>query len=100
MRVMDSNEPRQGPDRLPPPANRLQIRQQNDPELAHFFNEFRVDYNLVGDHLFIIHNRGSDVAAGPGDWLVTRPGGPVDVELGDYAMRARQPRRRPTPAAH
>jgi hypothetical protein len=95
MRTMDSTEPRQRPDRLPPAATRLQIRQHNDPELAHFFNEFRVDYKLVGDHLFIIRRRGSDVAAGPGDWLVARPDGGVDVELGDYAMRARQPQRRP-----
>lgn len=64
-----------------------------------FFNEFRVDYSLVGDHLFIIHNRGRDVQAGPGDWLVARPDGLVEGEFRDHAMRA-QPRHRPSGAGH
>ena len=100
MQATDSAEPRRGAQRLPSAPTRLQIHQYNDPEIVCFFNEFRVDYDVVGDHLFIVHNRGSDVAAGPGDWLLARPDGVIDVELGDYAMRARQPRHRPTAAVH
>jgi hypothetical protein len=47
-------------------------------------------YDLVGDHLFIIRSREMDIAAGPGDWLVVGPDGEVAVERGDYALRAQR----------
>jgi hypothetical protein len=72
------------------PGRLVQIHQYNDPELLEFFNEHRVQYRLVGDHLFIIRSRGHDVAAGPGDWLSTAADGHVDVHRGDYARRAQQ----------
>ncbi len=70
--------------------HRLQIHQYNDPEILAFFIQYAVDYDLAGDHLFIIHGRESDLAAGPGDWLVARPDGEVGVVRGDYALRARR----------
>lgn len=100
MQATDSAEPRQGPERLSLPPTRLQIHQYNDPEIVHFFNECRVKYDLVGDHMFVIHCRTGKRAAGPGDWLVARPDGEVEVELGDYAMRARQPRHQRSAAGH
>jgi hypothetical protein len=72
------------------PSRRVQIHQYNDPEILEFFNEQRVRYRLVGDHLFIIRSRGRDVAAGPGDWLTTAADGEAEVERGDYARRARR----------
>lgn len=69
---------------------RVQIHQYNDPEILRFFNEHRVLYRLVGDHLFIVPSRGLDVAAGPGDWLTTGADGEVEVRRGDYARRAQQ----------
>ena len=90
MQATDSAEQKQGPSGLLALTSRLQIHQYNDPEILEFFIEYRVEYDLVGDHLFIIHGRESDLAAGPGDWLVARPGGEVDVELGDYALRPRR----------
>ena len=49
-----------------------------------------VEYELIGDHLFIIRSRKRDLAAGPGDWLVVAPDGEVEVERGDYALRAQR----------
>lgn len=69
---------------------RVQIHQYNDPAILEFFINSAVEYRLMGDHLFIIRSRGHDVAAGPGDWLVVRPDGEVDIERGDYALRAEQ----------
>jgi len=70
--------------------HRVQIHQYNDPEVLEFFNGHGVEFRLVGDHLFIIRSRERDLAAGPGDWLVAAPGGEVEVERGDYALRARR----------
>lgn len=72
------------------PRQRVQIHQYNDPEILEFFNEHRVRYRLVGDHLFIIRSHGQDVAAGPGDWLGTAADGEVEVRRGDYVRRAQQ----------
>ena len=69
---------------------RVQIHQYNDPEILEFFIGHGVEYRLVGDHLFIIRSRNQDVAAGPGDWLVFAPDGEVEVERGDYALRAQR----------
>lgn len=74
---------------------RVQIHQYNDPEILEFFIRHRVEFRLVGDHLFIIRSRKRDVAAGPGDWLVAAPGGEVEVERGDYAGRAQRTIPRP-----
>jgi len=95
---MASAEQTQGAQRLASLPTRLQIHQYNDPELLEFFIKYAVEYDLAGDHLFIIHGRESDLAAGPGDWLVARPDGAVDVERGDYALRARQAMTRPSKA--
>jgi len=70
--------------------HRVQIHQYNDSEVLEFFNGHGVEFRLVGDHLFIIRSRERDLAAGPGDWLVAAPGGEVEVERGDYALRARR----------
>ncbi len=78
---------------------RLQIHQYNDPEILEFFNTHRVDFRLVGDHLFIVRTRHGDVAAGPGDWLALCADGMVEVERGDYARRARLARTRALNAA-
>ena len=51
-------------------ASRIQVRQYNDPDLLGFFNEYGVEYDLIGDHLCIIRTRKMDLPAGPGDWLV------------------------------
>ena len=69
---------------------RVQIHQYNDPEILEFFNAHEVEFRLVGDHLFVIRSRSTDLAAGPGDWLVVGPDGEVDVERGDYALRAQR----------
>ena len=69
---------------------RVQIHQYNDPEILEFFNAHRVQYRLIGDHLFIVRSRGRDVAAGPGDWLAISSDGEVEVQRGDYARRARR----------
>jgi hypothetical protein len=69
---------------------RIQIHQYNDPEILEFFIKYGVEYRLVGDHLFIIRSRRSELAAGPGDWLVAGPSGEVEVERGDYAVRAQR----------
>ena len=68
---------------------RVQIHQYNDSEILAFFNGSGADFRLLGDHLFVIHSRGRDAAAGPGDWLVVAPDGEVDVEPGDYRRLAR-----------
>jgi hypothetical protein len=70
---------------------RVQIHQYNDPEILEFFIRHRVEFRLVGDHLFVIRSRKRCVAAGPGDWLVAAPGGEVDVERGDYARPTQPP---------
>jgi hypothetical protein len=70
--------------------NRVQIHQYNDPEILEFFIKYEVEYRLAGDHLFIIRSRNSELAAGPGDWLVAGPSGEVEVERGDYALRAQR----------
>ena len=72
------------------PGPRVQIHQYNDPEILEFFNEHRVRYRVVGDHLFIVRSRRREVAAGPGDWLTTAADGEVEVQRGDYARRARR----------
>ena len=72
---------------IPP---RVQIHQYNDPEVLEFFIKNGVEYRLLGDHLFIIRGRESELAAGPGDWLVAGPDGEVEVERGDYALRAQR----------
>lgn len=69
---------------------RIQIRQYNDPEILAFFNAHGVEFRLVGDHLFVIRSRETDVAGGPGDWLVVAPDGEVEVEPGDDALRAQR----------
>jgi len=71
-------------------AGRVQIHQYNDPEILGFFNAHRVEYRLIGDHLFIIHGRRGDVAVGPGDWLAIAADGEVEVRRGDYARRAQR----------
>ena len=70
--------------------SRVQIRQYNDADILEFFDTHRVEFRLLGDHLFIIRSRSRDLAAGPGDWLGTGPDGEVEVQQGDYARRARQ----------
>jgi hypothetical protein len=57
---------------------------------SRFFIKYEVEYRLAGDHLFIIRSRNSELAAGPGDWLVAGPSGEVEVERGDYALRAQR----------
>jgi len=69
---------------------RVQVHQHNDSGLLEFFNTHGVEYDLTGDHLFIIRSREMDLAAGPGDWLVVGPDGEVDVDRGDYALRAQR----------
>ena len=69
---------------------RVQIHQYNDPEILEFINGHGVEFRLVGDHLFIIRSRRRDLAAGPGDWLVVASDGEVEVERGDYALRAQR----------
>ena len=69
---------------------RVQIHQYNDPDILEFFNAHGFEYELIGDHLFIIRSRKRDLAAGPGDWLVVAPDGEVEVEGGDYALRAQR----------
>ena len=69
---------------------RIQIHQYNDPEILEFINGHGVEFRLVGDHLFIIRSRRRDLAAGPGDWLVVASDGEVEVERGDYALRAQR----------
>ena len=69
---------------------RVQVHQHNDSGLLEFFNTHGVEYDLTGDHLFIIRSREMDLAAGPGDWLIVGPDGEVDVERGDYALRAQR----------
>lgn len=71
-------------------SNRVQIHQYNDPEILEFLIKYRVEYHLVGDHLFVIHNRNAEIAAGPGDWLVTGADGEVEVERGDCQLRAQR----------
>jgi hypothetical protein len=69
---------------------RVRVHQYNDSEILAFFNRHGVEFHPVGDHLFIIRSRKSDLAAGPGDWLVAGPDGEVDVQRGDYALRAQR----------
>ena len=88
--AIDLADQKQEPKELSPVPSRIQVRQYNDPELLGFFNEYGVEYDLIGDHLFIIHGRKRDLAAGPGDRLVVRPDREVDVERGDYALRAQR----------
>jgi hypothetical protein len=71
------------------PCSRVQIHQYNDPEILEFLNAHGVEYRLLGDHLFVIRTRGHELAAGPGDWLVTSARGDVFVQPGDYARRQR-----------
>ena len=71
-------------------TRRVQVHQYNDSEILEFFNRHGVEFRLVGDHVFIIRSRKSELAAGPGDWLVARPDGEVDVQRGDYALRAQR----------
>jgi hypothetical protein len=69
---------------------RVQVHQYNDSEILEFFNRHGVEFRLFGDHLFIIRSRKIDLPAGPGDWLVAGPDGEVDVQRGDYALRAQR----------
>ena len=71
-------------------AGRVQIHQCNDPEILEFFNAYRVEYRLIGDHLFIIRGRRGDLPVGPGDWLVIAADGEVHVRPGDDARRAQR----------
>jgi hypothetical protein len=71
-------------------ARRVQIHQSNDPEILEFFNAHRLEYRVIGDHLFIIRGRGGDVPVGPGDWLAVAADGEVEVRRGDYARRAQR----------
>ena len=87
---MDLAEQNQEPKERSTVGSRIQVRQYNDPELLGFLNEYRVEYDLIGDHLFIVHTRKMDLAAGPGDWLVVEADGEVDVQRGDYALRAQR----------
>ena len=70
-------------------GSRIQVRQYNDPEVW-VLHRVWGEYDLIGDHLFIIRSRKRDLAAGPGDWLVAAPDGEVEVEGGDYALRAQR----------
>jgi hypothetical protein len=90
MRLTESTPRNQGPEGLSSLPTRLQIHQYSDPEILEFFNRHGVKYRLLGDHLFIIQSREQDVAAGPGDWLVIAPDGEVEVQRGDYALRAQR----------
>lgn len=78
------------PEGLSSPRLRLQIHQYNDPEILEFFIKYRVEYVLVGDHLFDIRTREGRCRACPGDWLVAGPDGEVVVEKGDYRRRAQR----------
>lgn len=78
------------PPTEPHVIRRVQIHQHDDSGLLEFFNTHGVEYDLTGDHLFIIRSREMDMAAGPGDWLVVGPDGEVDVERGDYARGAQR----------
>jgi hypothetical protein len=69
---------------------RVQIHQYNDSEILEFFNAHRVEYRLIGDHLFIVRGRAGDVAAGPGDWLTISADGEVELQRGNHAHRARR----------
>jgi len=69
---------------------RVQIHQYNDPEILEFFNGHGVDFRLVGDHLFVIRTRTGELPAGPGDWLAVGPDGEVQVEWGNYRLRAQR----------
>ena len=69
---------------------RVRIHQYNDPEILEFFNGHGIEFQLVGDHLFMICSRGRDVAAGPRDWLVVGRDGEVEVQRGDYQLRAQR----------
>ena len=91
---MDLAERKQLPKERSTVASRIQVRQYNDPELLGFFNAYGVEYDLIGDHLFIIRSRKTDLAAGPGDWLVVGADGEVEVERGDYALRAQRAKTR------
>ncbi len=68
----------------------VEIHQYNDPEILEFLNGHRVEHRLVGDHLFVIRERGCDVAAGPGDRLTIAADGEVEVHRGDDAHRAQR----------
>ena len=90
MRLTESMRPSQGPEGLSSLPTRFQIHQYNDPEILEFFDGHGVKHRLLGDHLFIIRSRGQDVAAGPGDWLAIAPDGEVEVQRGDYTVRAQR----------
>ena len=60
---------------------RVQVHQYNDSEILEFFNRHGVEFQLVGDHLFIIRSRKNDLAAGPGDWLVAGPDLPAGTRV-------------------
>lgn len=77
---------------------RVQIHQYNDSEILEFFTRHRVDFRLVGDHLFVIRCGRRDLAAGLGDWLVAAPGREVEVDRGDDALRAQRAITRPKKA--
>ncbi|MGB0093761.1 MAG: hypothetical protein WBP81_14675 [Solirubrobacteraceae bacterium] len=77
---------------------RVQIHQYNDSEILEFFTRHRVEFRLVGDHLFVIRCGRRDVAAGPGDWLVAAPSGEVEVDRGDYVLRSQRAITRPKKA--
>jgi hypothetical protein len=70
--------------------SRVQIHQYNDPEILEFFNSNGVVFRLLGDHLFVIRSRETDIAAGPGDVLVVAQDGEVEVQRGDYALRVQR----------
>ena len=88
-------EQKQEPKELSTVGSRIQVRQRNDPQLLGFFNEHGVEYDLIGDHLFIVRSCKRDLAAGPGDWLVAAPDGVVEVERGHYALGAQRAITRP-----
>ena len=87
---MDSAKQKPGPEGLSLVPTWIQIHQYNDPEILEFFNKYGIEHDLVGDHVFIIHSRKSDLAAGPGDWLVVRRDGGVDVQRGGHELRAQR----------
>jgi hypothetical protein len=68
---------------------RVRIHQYNDPEVLEFLNAHSIEYQLAGDHLFILRGARGDLAAGPGDWLAVTPGGELELTRGDYALRVR-----------
>ncbi len=48
----------------------VQIRGDNDNELLSFLNEHVVPFEMVGDHVILIHTLEGDMKADPLDWII------------------------------